>query len=544
MPEPPGKPASMLALPVSSVATTDRHRSLVPAIVLCTLAWALTRYLFFTGITGSDDIHYMRFAAMWDRAPVNHWEARLLGNALTWLSMRLFGRGELAAALPSLMASLTILACAMYAAHRYAGGRAVWWAGLLAAVLPIDVYLATTVSPFIVMTALVSVGTLAFLNASQSRVSRIIAAAALALGVVTHLSGVYYVAALAAAGLWLDRRRYAGVIAMTLVAGVIVIAIDMGVFHFVYDDAFGRFRTCLVVAGNPLRIMPTTPDGSINPTFLTRPVISLLFSKAFGVSLSVTLLVVGLAYRRLPHAVRLLWITTVILWLWISYGSLVPWAYRPFWRMSRFLHPLTLALTLMFGASIAARPALRTYAADFLRVRVLGPFVVMVCLLNLLASGSWGQNARISRELLDYTRAHLGTRFLTDYRTLNEMHVLNHVQTLPNVATTGKAARYRILDPRAPFAWPIDLKDYDEILINPLNLEKNPAFAALAESSGGELRFETTPAYRPICRLLRPLRRFAWAVRKPPARVVAFSFHGKLDAIAASDAPTAQAATP
>ncbi|MCH8859087.1 MAG: hypothetical protein IID54_05840 [Proteobacteria bacterium] len=412
------------------------------------------------------------------------------------------------------------------------------------AVLPIDVYLATTVSPFIVMTALLSVGTLAFLSDSRSRTSRIIAAVAFALAVVTHLSGVYYVASLAAAGLWLDRRRYAGVIATTIVAGLVVMAIDMGVFYFVYDDALGRLRACLFGAGSPIPTMPTTPEGNINPEFLTRPVLSLLFSKAFGVSLSVTLLATGLAYRRLPHALRVVWITSVLLWLWTSYGSLVPWAYRPFWRMSRFHHPLTLAMTVLFGAMIAARPASRAYAAGFMRVRVLGPLVVTVCLLNLLVGGSWGQNARISRELLDYTRAHLGTRFLTDYRTLNEMHVLNHVQTLPNVATTGKAARYRILDPRAPFAWPIDLKDYDEILINPLNLEKNPAFAALAESSGGELRFETTPAYRPICRLLRPLRRFAWAVRKPPARVVAFSFHGKLDAIAASDAPTAQAATP
>ena len=511
MSEPPGKPTSKLALPVSPVA-------------------------------GSDDIHYMRFAAMWDRAPANHWEARLLGNALTWLSMQLFGRSELAAVLPSLAASLTILACVMCAAHRYAGGRAVWWAGLLAAVLPIDVYLATTVTPFIVMTAFLSVGTLAFLSDSQSRVSRIIAAASFALAVVTHLSGVYYVAALAAAGLWLDRRRYAGVIVATIVAGLIAIAIDVGVFHFVYDDAFGRFRVCLADAGDRNPIMPTTPDGAINTDFLTRPVVSLLFSKAFGVTLSVTLLAAGLAYRRLPHALRLLLITTAILWLWVSYGSQVPWAYRPFWRMSRFLHPLTLAMAVTLGATIAARPAMRAYAADFLRARVLGPLVVTVCLLNLLAGGSWGQNARISRELLDYARAHPGIRFLTDYRTLNEMHILNGVQSLPNVATSGDAARFRILDPGAPFAWPIDLPDYDEILINPLNLEKVPEFAALVESSGGELRFQTTPAYRPICRLVRPLRRFAWAVRKPPAQVVAFSFHGRLDTIAASDSPAA--ATP
>ena len=519
-------------------------RSLLPAVVICTLAWALTRYVFFTGIAGSDDIHYMRFAAMWDRVPANHWEARLLGNALTWMAMRLFGRGEFAAVLPSLAASLTIFACVMFAAHRYAGGRAVLWSGLLTAVLPIDVYLATTVSPFIVMTAFLSVGTLAFLSDAPSKASRIIAATCFALGVVTHLSGVYYVAALAVAGLWLDHRRYARTVIATIAAGVIAIALDMSVFHFVYDDAFGRFSACLANTGAPNPIMPIMPDGSINPQFLTRPALSLLFSKAFGVSLSVALLVGGLMYRRLPHAVRLLFIATAILWLWTSYGSQVPWAYRPFWRMSRFLHVLTLAVALLFGSAIAIRSTLGSAAAEFLRMRVLGPLVVTVCLANLLCGGSWGQNGRISKELLHYARSRPHTRFLTDYHTLNEMHVLNGVQSLPNVATTGDAARFRMLDREAPFAWPIDLSGYDEILINPLNLRRAPAFAALVESSSGDLLLETATVYRPICRLLPPLRRLAWSVRKPGARAVTFSCPGKLNAVAASNSPAPPAATP
>ena len=504
------------------------HRSLAWALVVCTLAWALTRYVFFTGIAGSDDMHYMRYAAMWDRAPANHWEARLLGNALTWLAMKLFGRGELAAALPSLAASFTILACAMYAGHRYVGGSAVWWSGLLAALLPIDVYLATTVSPFIVMTAFLSVGTLAYLHESPSKLSRMTAAAFFSLGVITHLSGVYYVAAVAAAGLWLDHRRYVGTIVTTIVVGLSVIAIDVGVYHFAFDDAFGRFNVCLADAGDRNPIMPTTPDGGINPTFVTRPMVTLLFSKAFGISLFATLLAGAIAYRRLPHVVRLVWLASLLLWVWTSFGSQVPWSYKPFWRMSRFLHPLVLALTVLFGATMGGR--------FVLRARVPALAVLAICLFNLLGGGSWGQSARISRELLDYAQAHPEKRFLTDYRTVNEMHVLNRVQTLSNVATTGEAARYRLLDPDAPFAWPVDLPNYDEMLINPLNLNKAPPFAKLVESLGGDLRFQTTPAYRPICQLFRPLRRFDWAMRKPPAQVVAFSAPARPDTVAATDA--------
>lgn len=108
-------------------------------IGVCLMVWTLARVIFFVGISGSDDMYHIRFAALWDRTPQNQWEARLIANALFAGAMRIFGRGELAAALPCLISSLAVLGATLFAAARVGGLRVALWAGLLVALLPLEV---------------------------------------------------------------------------------------------------------------------------------------------------------------------------------------------------------------------------------------------------------------------------------------------------------------------------------------------------------------------------------------------------------------------
>ena len=73
----------------------EPHRWLV-LFLSCAALWVLMRGLFFVGVAGSDDMYYMRYAALWDRAPANPWEARLLGNSLIASAMMALGRTEVA----------------------------------------------------------------------------------------------------------------------------------------------------------------------------------------------------------------------------------------------------------------------------------------------------------------------------------------------------------------------------------------------------------------------------------------------------------------
>ena len=483
---------------------------------LCVLVWALMRATFFLGVAGSDDIRYMRFAACWDRPPANHLEARLIANGLVAGAMKLGGRTELAAVTPALLSSALMLGCVLYGCYRFAGARHALWAGLLVAVLPVNVDEATTVSAHAVMTALLTLGTLLFVLGPESSVLRLAAAASLALGVVTHYTGAYYVAWLAAAALIVDRRRFLKPVALTAAAGVLFILADMAVFHFAYGDALGRFRACVAQSPDRVQRVPLLVEGGLNWQFVVFPLRGLLFSKAFGVALVVALGTAVWRYRRFPRPLRVLALTVLAGWLWMSFGTQVPWDYRPFARNMRYLHPFLFSVAILFACAVVAS-----------RRRVVGVgaglVVLGVCVLNLMGSGSWGQNVETSRELLAYAEAHPQTRFITDVNTLNEMYIINRLRTPANVVTLDDRDPGRIIDPAA-FAARVtqaDLKAGDEILVNVLNHRRNPDFAAFVAARAGGRHYQTQPVYRTICRLVPPLRAYSWAIRRPAARVCA-----------------------
>ena len=491
-------------------------RGWIAVATTCGAIWFLMRLAFFVGVAGSDDLYYIRFAAQWDRPPITGWEARLLGNGLTALSMRALGRSELAATLPSLVASGVILASVLIWCRARGDLRAAWWAGLFTAVVPLDVEMGTTISPHTVMAAWMVVGTLAYLWPRRSTAARWVAAVCLSFGVVTHLAGVYYVAALAVAGLIVDRRRYAPLVTRTMIVGVVLLSADMAVFHFMFGDALCRFRACQAETTYVKPIMPLTADGALNPEYLMWPVRNLVFSKAFGVALPVVLISAWRRRRRMTAVERVGALAFCGFWLWMSFGSEVPWRYVPFDRITRFMHPALLIIATMFAAFMAAQPKAWIPKA-------VGAAVIGLSVLNLLGGGSWGQGAKVSKELLGYVRRHAERRFVTDYHTLNEMYALNGVALPPNLATTSDVPRSRLLDPSAPRLSQGDLIPGDALLLNPLNVARTPGFAALSEACAGPTLLETEPRYRRICLLVPPLRDLSWSLRSPSARVVAWS---------------------
>ena len=502
------------ATPVALVVPEASRARWLAVAGLCALVWALMRATFFLGVAGSDDIRYMRFAACWDRPPANHLEARLIANGLVAGAMKLGGRTELAAVTPALLSSALMLGCVLYGCYRFGGVWHALWAGLLVAVLPMNVDEATTVSAHAVMTALLTLGTLLFVLGPESSALRLVAAGSLALGVVTHYTGAYYVAWLAAAALVVDRRRFLKPVALTVAAGVLFILADMAVFHFAYGDALGRFRACVAQSPDRVQRVPLLVEGGLNRQFFVFPLRGLLFSKAFGVALVVALGTAVWRYRRFPRPLRVLALTALACWLWMSFGTQVPWDYRPFARNTRYLHPLLFSVAILFACAVVA--SRRRPVGVGVGLAVLG-----VCVLNLMGSGPWGQNVEISRELLAYAKAHPQTRFVTDVNTLNEMYIINRLRTPANVVALDERDAGRIIDPAA-FAARVtqaDLKPSDEILVNVLNHRRNPDFGVFVAARAGGTHYQTQPVYRTICRLVPPLRAYSWAIRRPAARV-------------------------
>jgi len=471
------------------------------------------RVFFFVGLTGSDDLRYMRYAAMWDRIPANTWEARLVGNGLTAASMAMFGRNEVAAAVPSMLASAVVLACVLYWCLRRKSAHYAFCGGMLVAVLPIDVEMATTVSPHMVMVGFMSIGTLLFVTQSNRIGWRALGALFLALGFVTHFAGVYYVAALCAAALFVDHRRYLSSVLFTAAGCALLLGIEIGVYSVLFSEPLARFQACLVETGYVKPIMPHLADGSWNIEYFTWPIKNLLFSKAFGVSLIVVFVAGWVRYRAIEPTDRILVLTIALFWIWMSFGSEVPWRYVSFDRISRFLHPLTPAVAVLFAVLIGTR---RSWWLSSTAISC----VFAICVLNLMGGGPWGQNVRVSEELLAYVEAHPNKRYLADYRTLNEMYVLNGVRHVDNVVGIEDGHGSRMLDrSTALLDEDVAATSIDGVLVNVLNLPHAAPFERFLGQYGGDVVYHTNAGLRRICYLVPALREHRWALRKPPAIV-------------------------
>lgn len=475
---------------------------------VCVSVWLVMRCLYFVGFEGSDDMFYMRFAALWHRTPANQWEVRLLANALIGLFIRVFGYHEWAAALPSMLGSLAVLATALLGCRVFVSIRHAWWAGLLIAVLPLDVSSATNISAHTLMVGLMAAGTIAFVHAPASRPAAWIAAVCLPLGVVTHWNGGYYLLVALVAALLVDWRKYLKPALLVCTGGTLFMAADILVFHLLYGDAFCRFRICM-----PHNLEAETGvTEHMNFQTVTWSLQNLIAGKPFGIALFVTLCGSAIRYRCLHRPLRVLFWITSLYWLQISFGSLVPWDYQPFWRNARYLHLLVLPVAVLFAT-------LMVEARHRSLLQPVGVVSILACLTILNAGGSWGRSVQISRELLAYVQTHPHQQFVADVHTMNEIYVLNGLKTPPNLFGTSDAVKAHFIDADVRRMLTPEVGTCDAILINPLNVERRPSFDALIRSHLGPIQHETPCQLRPICRLLPSLATSSWAVRKPAARV-------------------------
>lgn len=482
--------------------------------------WLAMRLVFFVGYVGSDDMYHIRFAVLWDRAPANHWEIRLLYNSILRASLNLFGRVEWAAILPSLAASTLGLATVVTIARYWFTPRCAWWAGLIAATLPIDVESATVVSAYTPMTALLVFGTALTIRKMTAEqryglASQILAALSFALAVLMHRIAMIYVAALIVGLAIRGPRRYARFNLAIIIATVAALTMEHTYCARVYDDAALPVRLALAQSLSENPDAPLMRNGVLNAAFFAWPFTHFLASNAFGVSLLAAAIGLWRCRGALPQPLVVLLMAGGFFWAYLSFGSQSPIDYRPFWRMMRFWHPL-LPLVVV-GAALFVIGFRRRWISNLTGAGLIASHVLL-----LSASGAWGRNAKISRELLAYALNHPEQRFITDYHTLNELYIENGVQGLSHIVTTDDTDATKLLDRTSTRISSSNLLADDRLLVNPLNVARRPEFAKLIEERGGHVVYETAVRRRMICDWLPEslAAQWEWCVRQPAARVI------------------------
>jgi hypothetical protein len=488
------------------------------SVPLVLLAWAAARVLFFEGLWGFDDLQHLNYALHFNHLPQNHWETRLIYNASLFACIRTLGYSEWVFALPGLCGSLLFTFATWWAARGVAGERPALVAGLCAAFLPLDVTLSTNPSATALANGFAAAGTALVLCGREGGSWRwALSGALLGISALVHPVMLYYgLILVAAVGIaeWprLDFRR-AVLVGGALVATFAVCELTtywLLTGHPLYEfEVVSRTHLQNQEFAIPLRLS----SGRINPWWLAWPFQNLLFSKAFGFTVSIALACCVLAWRRLPRTMRIAGATLIGYWIWACFGSQHPLRYLPIDHDTRYWYPLALPCCV-FAAWLVGSPGSTRVRAGLIGILFVPLFVA------LLSSGSWGQNVEVSRDLLHYADGHAATFFVTDRYTYDEMYILRGGSPPRNVGLlSGTTASFT-----APSATQYVPKDAPGLLVlyNPLQ-EWRQGFADFGRAVAGLPRCALSGGrYRAIAYALPyPLRsQWSYLVRRPPAELL------------------------
>lgn len=493
-------------LPNTQTAPARQVQRNIGAAVIVLSAWLVTTVAFWVGYAGGDDLFYARYAFLLHRAPLNWWEFRIPFILALRASFFAFGPSELAAALPTLMASLGILAAVIW----FLGWtkRPAWQTvagGLIAATLPLDVgYRSVPLAPFLAG-GMLALGTVCLLK-ENSRV-RACGSLLLATAFVTHEVSVFYVSVLCLTALAFDKKRFFRPVLLCVVLSAGATLVECVVYKVLLGDWLARFRTAAATSSG--LVAGLDPDMGISGLrFYTWPLENLLFCKSFGIDLILVLVFGILAWRSFKQEHRILFIATFLTWAWLGYGSQVPWAYTPFYRQMHYYFFLTFCIAVLLPYSLATVLGRRATLA-----RAIVGVVVALHLACAAAGGRWGQSVDVSRDLLQYAKNHSDRTFLTDVFTMNQMYVLAGFRLPPNVVCLNGPGGEDLLVNKEPPGTP--RFRFREIPVNGVlvNLEGvysgahvEAAFARYLGRQGGK-RERITPVQYKL--LFRPFAQFA-----------------------------------
>jgi hypothetical protein len=381
------------------------------AITIVLAIWLAARLIFWIGFAGSDDGFYARYAYLMHREPINQWEFRALSVWIMRVVFLALGPSEFSATLPSLLSSATMLGAIAW----YVGwpNKSLEWTAqgsmLLAALLPLDVVMASYPGA-----SSISIGFLAWgvvLMLDDKRNTSLVGAVLLSLAFVAHEFCFYYIAIFCLIELAVDWRKYRKPVALCVLLSAGYLIAECATYAMVYGRPFMRFQAMGGIAHEDRIQIEAQGSAAL---FFLMPLRLLVFNKGFGMGFVALFAVGALCWNRLERTQRVLLSSAVVYWIWMGYGPMVPWEYKPPSREIRLYFPLAIALCSLLPSALD-----RTFASGRLAQAIV-ILLMAIQLVCLTGGGRWGQHFRVSQQLLSYARARQEEWFLTDVRTWNE----------------------------------------------------------------------------------------------------------------------------
>lgn len=317
----------------------------------------LARLACFTGLIGSDDLWYSRFAQVIASGnypdEANQWAGRPGVTIPVGFVYRLTGASEASSvALPLLASSASVLFVAAIGARLY-GPLAGLVAGLLMCTSPVHVRFASILVPEPMMEFWITFAVWCFVTATE-RQSRLLATAAGVLAGFAYLTkeiGALVVPALIVAALYIRRRDLAVAVAL---GALTVPCTEMIAYQIAFDNPLHRLELAQAGAG-PLRSIIEKPVNFAERLLKVYPRMMLYPSINFGLHFITAIVTAGIAVLTLPRHRALLVLWAMVPWTFLNFGSASFTHYVPLWTAHRYIS-MTLPPLFVLGAGVLTSP--------------------------------------------------------------------------------------------------------------------------------------------------------------------------------------------
>lgn len=355
-----------------------------PATLVAVALAAALRVLFASGFVDQDDRAYIERAyhlSIGDPSPRGGHQGARLGIAVPpALSFAAFGVGRWQAGLFFLFCSAAGVGVAYWGGRMLFDERTGVVAAFLLAVFPLDVIYATIVSPTAPTGLFAGLAVLLFLR-SESRAAPLApAAAGIALGTACVFGEiplfaflVYPFYALAIGG---AHRRH-----LAVAAGfAAVLLCEVAFTGWWVGDPLARLRS-LAGASTVRSVNADVAEAGWTLDWLSDPLLRVCTEQELGVFFIIGLPLAALrCVRSTSASERALALWIVVLFLWISYGSVSPLTYAPLDRLPRYLSIVQIPLVLVLALWLQRLP-------NRWRATLIG-LIVATSLACVLADGS------------------------------------------------------------------------------------------------------------------------------------------------------------
>lgn len=500
-------------------------------IILFILMGLIIRLIFFTGISGADDLFHIFPAFQMSKGiflPYEHFEQLRLGITLpAALSFNIFGFNQFTISLYPLICSLMSIILVYFLGRTLIDEKTGLLAALLLTFYPLDVIFSTKLYVDVPLAFFMGLVIYFYLRAFETDKKRFYVLCGLSLGIsyICKLNGLYILLVM---GLYTIYKRRFDLKSLFIILGFLAIFVPESIYyHKKTGDLLYRFKIASGSGVTEIQSMydqATEPHGKVDngpnldPTpffkkedkgagivrgsnWYFEPLLMLLTNQEFGFFCFFIIPISGycLVKRKRKVYVILLWM--IPLFLYLAYGSISPFRYVPLRRWPRYYTPITFPALILLSYFLIEKKT-------WLREKFL-PFSVLFLLLTSIGFiylDNGRDRSYLVKKLADFKRKHPETNLIVSRETYYNLAPFLAFDNDPRIRLYNiSKADMKQLDDEKSVYHNLSVANFKEINEGFVVINSGDS---LKPSDNWKLYEQIIRPERRICNIIRPLEAY------------------------------------